>query len=91
MNDLYKDINKLLSDEEVIDEVPNKSIDEIVYEVANEERMTPEEVNQALQEVFAKVKSIKTPSISKTNPKRNKKKEKARKKMSKKSKKKNRN
>ena len=81
INDIKKYINK----GDIIDDVPEKSIEEIVEEVAKEEGMSEEEMLQALSEL----KKALLPNRA-TKPKKDKSKVKAKRKASRKSKQKNR-
>ncbi|MCR4362025.1 hypothetical protein JDW21_19385 [Bacillus subtilis] len=84
-----KEIEEIIGNEELIEGVPNKSIEDIIREVAQEEGMTEDEVRETLQELGNLHASIKK-SKNHTKAKRNKAKEKAKKKQAKKSKKRNR-
>lgn len=72
--------------EDIIEGVPNKSLEEIINEVAEEQGLTPEEVAQIVKDFQFGVKVAKGKGKSKAN----KAKDKAKKKQVKKSRKQNR-
>jgi hypothetical protein len=84
-----EDMKKLFSDEDVIDGLPEKSIEEIIREVAEEEGMTEEEVAEAIEELSNFQVGLEKKKRF-TKAKVNKAKAKAKKKQAKKSKKRNR-
>jgi 3-deoxy-D-manno-octulosonic-acid transferase len=86
---IQEQLEKAFTEEDIIEGVPAKSIEEIIREVAEEEGMTEEEVAEAIEKLsnlnFSLAKKQRH-----TKAKRNKAKEKAKKKQAKKSKKRNR-
>ena len=88
-NEIQEQLNKAFTDEDVIKEVPEKSIEEIIREVAEEEGMTKEEVAQAIEKLSNMNFSLEAKKRH-TKAKRDKVKEKKKKKQAKKSKKRNR-
>jgi hypothetical protein len=84
-----KGLQEIFSTDDVITEVPEKSIEEIIREVAEEEGLTEEEVAEAVEKL-ANMNFQVAGKKRDTKQKRDKSKEKAKKKQAKKSKRRNR-
>lgn len=85
-NDEQYYVGENMADKDIIEGLPNKSLEEIIKEVADEENLTPEEVAQIVKDFQLGVKVSKKA----TKPKKDKVKDKKKKKIAKKSRKQNR-